>query len=522
MTSTRRTIYVGALAISVALLVLTGCDRDDSLLEPVPFPSNPDVFLDGFSAGLDYSAFGSSKLDALDIDSNVKYRGTQSLRVTVPGEGDPSGFFAGGAFFSSVGRDLTGYDALTFWAKSSQAATLNLVGLGNDNMSSTRFVATLSDLPLTTAWRKFVIPLPEASKLTEERGLFFFSDGADEGKGYEVWFDEVQYERLGTLARYRPTIAEQTVDVKVGDSLNVIGTSVTVDVDGVDVLVGAAPAYFTFRSSDESVATVNSDGLIRAVGLGSADITALLGSDNASGTVVVNVVEAPPGPATPAPVPTAPADQVTSLFSNAYEDVAVDTWSAGFDVADLEDIQINGDDVKLYTNLQFAAAEFISSRVDASNRDRFHMDIWTPDDTALPAVFRVKLVDFGGDGAFGGGDDSEHELTFDASTTPALQTATWVGIDVPMSAFAGLTSRSNLAQLIISGDPNTVYVDNVYFYGEGGGGQTEPTAPAPVPMEPAGEVISLFSGAYDDVTVDLWSTDWDDTELADVQVAGDD
>jgi hypothetical protein len=39
-----------------------------------------------------------------------------------------------------------------------------------------------------------------------------------------------------------------------------------------------------------------------------------------------------------------------------------------------------------------------------------------------------------------------------------------VGLDIPLSDFTGLTGRTNLAQLIISGDPNTVYVDNVYFY----------------------------------------------------------
>ena len=47
-----------------------------------------------------------------------------------------------------------------------------------------------------------------------------------------------------------------------------------------------------------------------------------------------------------------------------------------------------------------------------------------------------------------------------------MATGTWVGLDIPLSDFTGLTGRTNLAQLIISGDPNTVYVDNVYFYAE--------------------------------------------------------
>lgn len=168
-----------------------------------------------------------------------------------------------------------------------------------------------------------------------------------------------------------------------------------------------------------------------------------------------------------APIPTAAPGNVISLFSNAYTNVPVDTWSAGWDQADVADVQIAGDDVKLYTNLAFAGIEFTSQTVDATAMTHFHIDIWTPDPTASPAVFKIKLVDFGADGAWSGGDDVEHELVFDAASTPALQTGTWVSFDIPLSNFTGLTTKAHLAQLIISGDPNTVYVDNVYFYTSG-------------------------------------------------------
>jgi hypothetical protein len=94
----------------------------------------------------------------------------------------------------------------------------------------------------------------------------------------------------------------------------------------------------------------------------------------------------------------------------------------------------------------------------------FRMDLWTPDATAAPAAFRVKLVDFGANGAFGGGDDVEHELSFSASSTPALATGSWVTLDIPLTRFTGLVTKGNLAQLIISGDPKTVFVDNVLLH----------------------------------------------------------
>jgi hypothetical protein len=96
----------------------------------------------------------------------------------------------------------------------------------------------------------------------------------------------------------------------------------------------------------------------------------------------------------------------------------------------------------------------------------------------LPAILKVKLVDFGADGAWGGGDDVEHELTFDETTAPALASETWVGFDIPMADFTGLTTQGHLAQLIISGDPNTIYLDNVYFYDENTVADNGVSAPA--------------------------------------------
>ncbi|MBD3167649.1 hypothetical protein GF324_13700, partial [bacterium] len=108
--------------------------------------------------------------------------------------------------------------------------------------------------------------------------------------------------------------------------------------------------------------------------------------------IAVGFVAAPAfsQPDVAAPDPTQPSDEVTSLFSNVYEDVTVDTWSAEWDQADVEDVQIQGNDTKLYTNLVFAGIEFTSEPLDVTMREYFHLDIWTPDPTELPAQFRVK------------------------------------------------------------------------------------------------------------------------------------
>jgi hypothetical protein len=167
-------------------------------------------------------------------------------------------------------------------------------------------------------------------------------------------------------------------------------------------------------------------------------------------------------PTVSAPTPTVPSADVISLFSDAYADVTVDTWSAVWDAADVQDYWIGSDNTKRYSNLVHAGIEFKSTTIDASAMTHFHMDVWTPDATGAPSVFRIKLVDFGANGVWdGGGDDVEHEITLDENT---MSTGSWVSIELPLADFVNLTTREHLAQLIISGDPNTVFVDNVYFH----------------------------------------------------------
>ncbi len=225
---------------------------------------------------------------------------------------------------------------------------------------------------------------------------------------------------------------------------------------------------------------------------------------------------APAAPSAPAPTPTHAADAVISLFSGPYTDAAVDTWSASWDQADVEDVVIEADTVKKYTNLVFAGIEFTSAPIDAAGMTHFHMDIWTPDET-VNAAFKVKLVDFGADGAFAGGDDTEHEVTLTAASDPALATGQWVSYDLAFADMTNLAAREHLAQLIISGDPNTVFLDNVYFYAVS---PSEPSEAAPTPSHHADSVISFFSDAYTDVTVDTWSASWDQADVEDVQIAG--
>jgi len=268
-----------------------------------------------------------------------------------------------------------------------------------------------------------------------------------------------------------------------GDDARAIAMIVGTDTTLIDVigLVNGIDPGTAWNVGDTLNATANHT-LVRksTVTSGQTDWTLSAGTDNATseweiypqntfnylgqhpGEAVVVITE----PLVAAPTPTVDSSNVISLFSNAYNNAVVDTWSTSWDQADVADTQVVGNDTKLYTNLVYAGIETVAQVIDASKMTHFHMDIWTPDATEDPAAFKIKLVDFGADGVWGGAgsDDVEHEISITAATTPALATGEWVSIDLPLSDFTGLTTTSHMAQYIISGDPNTVYVDNMYFY----------------------------------------------------------
>lgn len=205
----------------------------------------------------------------------------------------------------------------------------------------------------------------------------------------------------------------------------------------------------------------------------------------------------PTEPMEPAPNPTLPQAQVISLFSNVYTNVPVDTWQTSWSSGAMQNIQIQGNDTKKYTGLNWVGAETVASQIDATGMTYFNMHVWSANFTQ----FRIKLVDFGANGAYDGvgmADDKEHELTFD---NPAQ--GQWVTYHIPLSDFTNLTTRANLAQYIFSTNNSaTVFVDNVYFSNESIQSAEGFTAPAvALYPNPAQTEINLQSAQDIDVVI---------------------
>ena len=169
-----------------------------------------------------------------------------------------------------------------------------------------------------------------------------------------------------------------------------------------------------------------------------------------------------PIPMGPAPTPTYPPANVISLFSNPYQNVTVDTWMAPWSMAQVNDLQIAGNDTKRYDALNYAGVEFLANnQLDVTSMTHFRVDFWSPN----LSTFKVKLVDFGANGQYAGGDDSESELSY------TLPTEAWHTLEIPLSSFTSLAALNHLSQLVFSGTPSgagTVYIDNVLFFNNEG------------------------------------------------------
>lgn len=453
----------------LSLLFVLGCQNNDSDLQAAKYSKDPNVFLDTFSGGLIYAAFSGTDIFAFQVDNQVTYNNTSaSMRFDVPNENDPAGAYAGGAFFTGVGRDLTGYNALTFWAKSSVAATVGVVGFGID-LGANTYPASLKDLRLSTVWRKFIIPIPDASKLKTEKGMFYISAGPEGGNGYSFWVDEVKFENIGTIANQQAAINNSLNTTETsfnGVTKNISELTSTFNMpNGYNQSVNASPNYFAFSSSNVAVATVNGQGVVTTIGPGSAVITATLGGIEAKGSITIQSL----GTFSPALSPTKPAANVISLFSNAYTNVPVEYYNGywqPYQTTQSSDFNVNGDAILNYTNFNFVGIQFSLPTVNASAMTHLHLDIFIPGTGALPSGtnFKINVVDFGADGVYGGGNDKSQTLTY-TSPSPLVSKGSWISFDIPFTSLPNLTSRAHLAQIILEGTniPN-FYADNIYFY----------------------------------------------------------
>lgn len=493
----------------MSLLFVLGCQNDDSDLRDIDVTvsqnNDPDVFIDTFSGGMDYAAFAGSDLKGFQVDNQVTYNGTAaSMRFDVPNVGDPDGGFTGGVFYSKTGgRDFRGYNVITFWAKGLQASTIE-IGFGlsfterdpitQEFIVSEDYKASCTQ-KISTTWKKYYIPIPDASKLKAEKGLLYVSAGALNGNGFTFWLDEVKYENVDGVI-LQEVLINSGKNTKISGPAPYTITGLTTKYglpNGGNIVVNTAPKYFDFVSDKEDVSSV-ADGVVTQLSPGTATITAKLLDVDAVGSVEITNT----GPYVHAPTPTRDKSNVLSVFSDSYTNVnaGYNLFWAPYQTTTSADFVVDGDNVLNYLNFNFVSNGFFPP-INVTNYPNLHLNMYIP--AAVPAGlgFEVELKDFGPNGIDGGGDDSLQTVSFDTSDFKAN---TWVTLDFPLT----MTNRSNIGFIIYrtkngSSKLDGFYLDNIYFYDNGVVGPKaapEDAPETPTENEVTNKVISIFSDAY--------------------------
>ena len=477
-----------SLLLVFIVLINFSCERDISDDATVAtFPTTAEVFTDSpigmgtnfyFPYGPDELNPIGSKLNAWTVDQNESYIGTASMRFDVPSATDPDGNYAGAIFRTEgPGRDLSGYDALTFWAKASQGVTIGEIGFGEDFFPN-KYITTIKNVGIGTTWKKYIIPIPDASKLMQERGMFRYAAGTQgtNGSGYIFWIDELKFEKLGTIGQPRPSIANgvnKIIDSFNGITIPMADLKETFNMpSGLDQVVFPAPAYFVFKSSNPSVATVDAKGLITVIGSGTTVITANIGGTldsttnefvgglNSIDSITINSLGTFSLPATPTRDPS----KVLSIFSNHYTNVPVayynGFWLPGSTTGSA-DFSVNGDNILNYTTFNYVGIATSNPTLNASAMTHVHFDMYVPNAVPSNFDFLISIEDWGANQVDNGGDDSRQQIFVPRSQ---VQANTWISIDAPLT----LANRNNIGLIImenINGSSlSNFYMDNIYFY----------------------------------------------------------
>jgi len=471
------------LLSGLLFVVMMSCERDLSdQVEFAHLAKSGEIFTDDpIGLGTDfYFPYLGSKANAWSIDQNEGYESAASMRFDVPNADDPEGNYAGAIFrVEGSGRDLTEFDALTFWAKASQGVAIGEIGFGQD-FGLNKYQVSEKDVKLSTNWQKYVIPIPDPSKLFDERGMFWYSAGTQNtsGNAYTFWIDELKFEKLGTIGQPRPAIqnGEDIVsDVFAGISLELTGLTQTFNLgSGRNKTLNVAPSYFDFTSSAPHISFVDEFGEI-SVSKGTAVITATLGGVEAEGSLTINAV----GMFELAPAPTKDPSNVISVFSDTYSNVPVDFFNGYWQPYQTTlggEIIINGQNVLKYTDFNFVGTQ-LSNPIDISEMTHFSVDILMPVvlPTDIDMLVVLKTDTTLQQQRIGGQTYQWSDQTGDINNTEANGTfeegGVWKTFKIPIRPTSETGLDKTAVNIIIierikSSNVTDLHVDNMYFFKE--------------------------------------------------------
>lgn len=316
-----------------------------------------------------------------------------------------------------------------------------------------------------SGWEKLVFTFETATASYKRLTLFVDGPGTTAGTFY---LDAIQQEAtIDTTAPVITLNGDAAMSITQGSTFTDPGATATDTIDG-DISSNIVVGGDTVDTNTIGTYTITYN-VSDAAGNAATEVTR-----------TVEVTAAPTAPTTGAPAPpTRNATDVVSLFSDAYTNVAGSDFNPNWGQATV----VTQEDIAGNTTLKYAGLNYqglqIGSAQDVSAMTHLHIDYWTINSTALNA-FIIS---------------SGPVETAKALTVP---TSGWASMDIPLTDFSPV-NLADVIQMKFDGNGD-IYFDNIYFYKEasGGGGST-------------GNVVSIFSDDYTNITVDEWGAFWGDS-----------
>jgi hypothetical protein len=149
-------------------------------------------------------------------------------------------------------------------------------------------------------------------------------------------------------------------------------------------------------------------------------------------------------PLTAAPTPPARiATDVLSIYSDSYTPIAGIDYRPGWGQSTaVNEVTLFGNKTEKYTDFNYEGITF--TPIDASSMTHLHIDVWTPDLSAL-TIFIMS-----------DGDKESKELK------PTK--AGWNSFDIDMSTYASVNKAAVKEMKLVATGGTTLYFDNLYFW----------------------------------------------------------
>ena len=177
----------------------------------------------------------------------------------------------------------------------------------------------------------------------------------------------------------------------------------------------------------------------------------------------------PPTIAAPTP-PNRAANDVISIFSDAYNNVAIDNFDFGLcgNKPAVENVMLFGNATKRYIGPGCQGISIETNRINAADFTHLHFDFFTDETNVVGKVFNIKLVDWNGNATEAGATGLEVNFNNGVQNGLAIVTSSWVSVDVNISALGGMIAgnlkRSDIAQIHITSNLSNAWYDNFYLH----------------------------------------------------------